>query len=413
MTIQGIKKSLFFRNRRFFLLWLGQFISSCGGWINYVALNVLLYEITCSGSVLGIFFAIRTVPSLFFGPFGGFLADRIDKRKLMIICDSVRAVAILTFIYLRDVNIFFILGFMLAAFDKIYSSSSSSILPEIVNKSDLMEANSYSKVSQSITTVIGPALGGLVIGFWGYNSAFIIDSCTFVFSVITLIAMAEKILPQKVSRVRENLYLEFKDTFVFLLSSGILFYFMILRIFDGLGSGAYNTVLPIFSAKVAILGGSLYGWLLTCWGIGTFLGAVSASRLSKKINISALYCGSTLIMALGMGGTFLVPVQLAFLPPYFLSLCCIALGGFGDGVSGVVFNTALMERTPREMMGKVFGSISSFIYVSCGSGMYFAGVAMDFFPYGGVVVFGTSIIIFAILVIWSILKFRFIDIKKA
>ena len=397
---------IFTENRKFFFLWIGQFVSSCGGWINYVALNVLLYELTGSGKTLGLFFAVRMLPSLFFGAVGGYLADRFDKRKLMIMCDTVRAVSVLTFIVTKDINIFFIVAFCLSAFDKIYSSCSGSIIPELVKKEDLMKANSYLRVSQSVTTIAGPAVGGFLIGLWGYRNAFIADSCTFIFSVITLLLISEYVRTEASTQKKHSIYLEFKETFVFMFSSGAIFYYMILRLFDGLGSGTYNTVMPVFSASIPseapiFTSGSFYAWLLASWGIGTLIGALCTSALNKKIKTTALYCGATLIMAIGMGGTFLVPHSFYFFPPCLLCFLSIAIGGFGDGISGVVFNTLLMEKTPRELMGKVFGTVASTIYMICGLGMYIAGICLDIADLKTIIIGGTALIISAVILIWT------------
>lgn len=386
-----LKNSLFWRSRDFSLLWSGQFVSSCGGWINYVALNVLLYEITGSGTALGLFFAVRTIPSLLFGAVGGFLADRFDKRRLMMACDVVRAASVLVFVWSRDVTAFFVLGFFLSAVDKIYFSCSSSVLPELVKKPDLMEANSCLRISQSVTAIVGPAMGGALVGFAGYKLAFMADSLTFVFSVATLLFITS--LSVRPVRKGQGILQEFKEAFSFFMSSGIFVLFLILRVFDGFGSGAYNTVLPVFSSGGG--SGGLYGWLLTSWGAGAFAGALAASPLCRRSRLVSLYCWATMLMAVGMGGAFLAPSCGGWIPERTLSLVSIALGGFGDGVSGVVFSTLLMRRTPKEMMGKVFGCVSSLVYMACGAGMYLSGTALDYFPYQHVVVAGTVLILFA------------------
>lgn len=389
--LSRIKNSLFFRNRDFTLLWTGQAVSSCGGWINYVALNVLLYEITGSGSALGIFFAVRTLPSLIFGAAGGFLADRYSKKNLMIICDSVRAIAVLCFIFFREPALFYILGFILSAFDKIYASASLAAVPEIVSRKDLTEANSLSRMSQSLTAIIGPAAGGAIVGFAGYTASFATDSASFLFSVATLLMIGASMRPHMAGESKEGFIAEFKNAFSFIIASGALLSFLLLRIADGLGSGAYNTALPIFSS-IHSEGGCLYGWLVTSWGIGAFLGAAAAGPLSKRIKTVRLYFCSTLLMAAGMGGTFLLPCRTESAAPYLLPILSIAAGGFGDGISGVIFSSLLMEKTPREMAGKVFGCVSSLIYMACGAGMYISGAAIDHIPLSVAVIAGTGLI---------------------
>lgn len=376
-------------------MWLGQTVSSAGGWINYVGLNVLLYQISGSGKLLGAFFVARLVPALFFGPIGGYLADRYDKRKLMIICDLTRALSVLIFLFIRDPYIFFIVGFFLSVFDKIYSSASGAILPDLVSKEELLEANSLNRISQSVTTVIGPAIGGFLIGIWEYKAVFIADSLTFFFSVATLILIkyAYEAKDPALIKKRGGFVFEIKEAYKFMAVSSALLSIAFIRFFDGFASGAFNTIFPVFSAKVPVIWGTFYGWLLSCYGIGTLAGSSLTGKLRARFGTNGLYCVSTIIMALGLGGAFL------FKNPV-LSLICIAIGGFGEGISSVIFSTVIMETTPKEILGKIFGTLNSLVWVLCGLGMMTAGLCLDYVKYGIITSAASIMIIVCTLFFW-------------
>ncbi|MDQ7824688.1 MAG: MFS transporter [Candidatus Eremiobacteraeota bacterium] len=392
--------NILLKNRNFALLWSGQSVSSLGTWINFVGLNAYIYHLTGSGKILGTFFLIRILPALFFGSLGGILADRYDKRIIMILCDAVRAVTVLAFVVTDNLAAFFIIGFILSSLDKIYLAASGALVPDIVKKDDILASNSLSRMSYSVITVFGPAIGGVLIGFWGYKAVFVIDSATFFFSVATLLLISHgaRRTGEAKEQVKTSVADELRDTFRFLAGSTVLLTFTLLRVLDGLGSGSYNTIMPVFAASVPMGQGSFYGYLIAFWGGGTFLGSLLVTYLRKNtaIRTDNLFCGATILMACGMGGTFLTGEKA-------ISLLSITIGGIGDGISSVLFNTLLMELPPKELRGKIFGSISSLFYVVAGTGMFLAGLCLDYVKYVHITTAGSLLIIAGTLVVWWIL----------
>ncbi len=390
--------NILFKNRNFFLLWLGQTISVLGGWINYVGLNVLLYEASGSGKLLGAFFAARFIPALFFAPIGGYLADKYNKRKLMIFCDICRALLVLTFVFTKNIALFFVIGFILSVFDKIYSSSAGAILPDIIEKENLLKANSLTRISQSVTGILGPAVGGLLIGLWSYKAVFLADSASYFISVITLLFIVY--LPQE-GRERKRVaskpfFADLAYAFKFLMTSTLLLWVAVIRMVDAFGSGAFNTMFPIVSTKITMASGTYYGWVVTAYGLGTLLGASLTPKIRPKFKDITLYCMTTLIMGIGLGGSFLMPNPVA-------GLILIALGGFGEGISGVLFSTLIMEKIPKEILGKIYGTLTSFVYVLCGVGMMVAGLFVDFTNYLNITNAGLILILAFTVLAWAVI----------
>jgi len=383
-------------NKNFLFLFSGQAVSTMGNWINYVGLNAYIYHVYGSGKILGLFLLVRLLPALFFGSLGGILADRYDRRVIMVACDCARALMVLAFLATKEMWHFFLLGFLLSGLDRVFTACYGSLMPDIVRKEELLEANSVSRMSTSVITILGPAIGGALIGFCGYHLAFIIDSATFVFSVLSLLLIT---VPRVVCHARENrpagIAGELKETGAFLLSSSLLLSFLFLRFLDGLGSGSYNTVLPVFASAIPGGGGGFYGYLIAFWGGGTFLGSMAAAVLRKKMAFNHLFCGSMVIMAFGMGSTFHASNIL-------LASAAIAIGGFGDGISSVLFATLLMEAPPRHLRGKVFGTVTSFLYVLAGLGMFLAGFCLDGIKYFHITDAGSLLIIAGTLAVWGI-----------
>lgn len=384
---------LLLRNRNFLFMWLGQMVSSAGGWVNYVGLNVLLYEISGSGALLGVLFAARLIPALFFGALGGMLADRFDKRKLMIFCDICRAVLVLTFLFTKNVTFFIVMAVVLSMFERIYIACGGAIIPEVVLKEELTAANSIMRASTSFVGIIGPAIGGLLIGFWGYRIAFMIDSASFVFSVITLLLLRLQLQEAGSAKSKFSFLKEFGNSMAFVAGSVVLFLFALLRLLDAFGSGAFNTVMPVFSTKVPILYGTFYGWLLSFWGAGALLGASVTTRLRKRFRDVPLFCVCTLGMAVFMGGAFILPTP-------WPSLISMMIGGFSDGIANVLFITVIMEKVPKDILGKVYGTLTSLVYMVLGLGMLISGRCLDLVHYTVITNTGALFIIVCTVIGW-------------
>ena len=363
-----------FKNKDFMLLWTGQSISDLGTWINFVGLTLYIYQIFGSGKILGLFMVVRMLPALIFGSLGGYIADRYSCKTVMIICDILRAALVLAFLWTTNLYAFFVIGLLLSALDKVFVAARGAIIPGIVEKEDLMEANSLSRMTHSVITIVGPAIAALLVSKLTYRSVFIVDSLTFVVSFITVLCITSYV-PVPRSSKQSNFIEEFKDTFRFFGGHLTLMFLTGMRILDATGSGAYNVALPIFSKTLTSLKGSSFGWLIGAWALGEFSGSLSLKHITNKINISkeGIFALSVILMATGMGMTF-------HTGNLYIAMIVIFFGGFGDGIAGVMFNTELMKESPDNMRGKIFGTTMAMQVTAVALGMAVSGFFLDKFP---------------------------------
>jgi len=366
----------FFARRDFALLWSGHTVSSLGTWIDYVVLNLYVYNLFGSASVLGSFLVVRLLPALLFGPLGGYLADRFPRRTLLVCCDAIRAVLVLGFLVVREIPAFFALGLALAALDKVHQAAQGAFIPDLVDDKDLLEANGMFRVSTSVTTVIGPATGALLVSSWGFPVAFILDSATFGFSAVaTLLIRSGRRGAEDQDAPGSNSRPDYRVALGFLAGSPALLYLLAIRFMDSLGSGAYMTGLPIFASSLDARQGASYGWLIGVWALGTLWGSLGMARWARTrhLPLAPGFAGAVLLMAAGMAWTFharsLVPAMLA-----------IFIGGVGDGLSGLLFQTTLMRTAPPAVRGRVIGSSLALLHGGAIAGMAAAGPFIERFP---------------------------------
>ena len=172
-------------NRDFRYLWLGQAVSLLGDWFNSIALLTLVHRLTGSGLLVGGVFIARMIPSFLLGPAAGMVADRLNRRSVMIVTDILRAVVVLLFLLVqdgRDIWLLYAILFLSMSIATFFDPARSAAIPNIVSRRQLLIANALGGATWCIMLAIGSALGGVVVATAGYKTVFLLDSATFLLS---------------------------------------------------------------------------------------------------------------------------------------------------------------------------------------------------------------------------------------
>src|ERR1041384_4671483 len=195
------------RNRSFRQLWLGQVVSQMGDWFDTLALYTLILQLTGSGRDVGLLLVARFVPSFFFGPISGVIADRFSRQRIMIISDILRAVVVLGFLFVRRADqlwIIYVLTVLQLGLSTFFEPAKTAAIPSIVADRELVAANSISSVTWSVMLTLGAAIGGVVTGLFGTDAAFILDALSYVLSAVLIFNVR---LPKRPKRERRKLSL--------------------------------------------------------------------------------------------------------------------------------------------------------------------------------------------------------------
>lgn len=357
--------SSLFRNPRFVKLWVGQGISFIGDAFSTVALVVLVAQITGSASAVGGILVARLLPTLA-SPLVGVLADRLDRRAILVLSDLSRAVLVFGLVFVRDVTLLYLLAFLLGVARTFFNPTVRAAFPSVVGDGDLTRANALISGTFSVSIAVGPALGGLLVATVGVNAAFMLDAVTYIVSAVLLsrIALPSPERSEEVGFVRE-------------LKSG-LSYLGGARVPLAIVIGAFLTILTanatvpaeIFLAKETFDAGNAgYGLLVSLWGGGMVLGSALMVLAGNKVGLMPLYFLSIFATALALAGTGLAP-------SFALALSLLAVAGAANGIDNVATDTILQERVPDALLGRVF----SIRFLT-----YSAGEALAY-PAGGLIV---------------------------
>jgi MFS family permease len=370
-------------NRDFRLLWLGQVVSQLGDWFDTIALFTLVLRLTGSGRAVGLILVARFLPSVVLGPLSGVLADRFNRRHIMIASDVARAVVVLGFLFVRrpeQVWLLYLLTILQLGFSAFFEPARSAAIPSVVRQRDLVTANSLSSVTWSAMLTLGAAVGGPVTGWFGTDAAFVIDSLTYIVSALLVASVR---LPRRPPREKSNLTLS-KALGVTDTIEGLSYVWKRPRVLAlllvkpawGLGGGIL-TLLPVFGEKVfPVRGSAAIGMsvLYVARGVGTAIGPMLTRRfysetraqMQRAIGFAFIFAGMFYV-SFGSSSSF------AF------ALLWLAIAHMGGSVLWV-FSTVLLQSTVEdEFRGRVFAAELMLMTLVMAASNYVTGEALDRF----------------------------------
>jgi MFS family permease len=182
--------------RNFGLLWIGGLISAIGDWVLFIALPFYVFQMTGSALATGGLFIAQALPRVVLGSVAGVFVDRWDRRRTMIAADLLRTGLMLLLLFVHSIDslwLVFAVGFLESAISQFFGPAKGALVPQLVGEQELLEANSLNAVSDNLPRLIGPSLGGLLMGIFGIASVVLVDSASYLLSAFTILAI---VLPQ-------------------------------------------------------------------------------------------------------------------------------------------------------------------------------------------------------------------------
>ena len=364
--MDGVDNSLL-KNGRFLRLWIGQGFSFVGDFVSTVALVLLVVDVSGSASAVGGVLVARLLPTLA-SPLVGVLADRLDRRAVLVASDLVRAVLVVGLIFARDLPVIYALVFLMGAARTVFNPTVRAAFPGVVGGGDLTRANALISGTFSFSVMAGPALGGVLVAFVGLEMAFLLDALTFLVSAALLSTIPLPAPGQ--GDGEEGFFQELRAGFGYLAGARVP-----LAIIAGafLATLTANAAIPAeaFLARDTFDAGDVgYGLLASLWGGGMILGSTLVAVLGGRINLVLLYFVSIFATALAFVGVGLSPT-------FALALGAIAIAGAANGVDNVSTDTILQRRVPDAFLGRVFAA--RFLTFSAGEALAYpiGGLTVD------------------------------------
>ena len=332
-------------NVRFVQLWAGQAISFVGDAVSMVALVILVVQLTGSASAVGGALVAHLLPT-FASPLFGVLADRFDRRAILVASDLTRAVLVLGLVFARDLTVLYLLAFLIGLARALFNPTIRAAFPTVVGEGDLTRANSLIGGTFSVSVTVGPALGGLLVAAMGVSGAFLLDAATYIISAgfLSRIPLPR---PQREEGEEEGFFQALRSGFSFLAGARVPLA-MIMGAFLTVLATDLATPAEVFLAKGTFDAGDVgYGLLVSLWGAGMVLGSALMAVLGDQVRLLPIYFLSIFVWALALAGTGLAPT-------FVLALGALTVAGVANGVDNVATDTILQRRVPDAFLGRVF-----------------------------------------------------------
>lgn len=343
------------RHKNYRLFFFGQIFSLIGTWMQSMAQSWLVYQLTYSSVWLGAIGFLNSIPILFLSMFGGSLADRMSKRKLIIITQIVSlvqalALAVLVLFDFITVEIVAVLALTLGVINAFDIPARQSFIVELVGKEDLTNAIALNSATFNAARIVGPAVGGIIIAALGVGWCFALNAFSFCGVIISLYKINTHYVPdQKHSSF--NVMQSLKESAIYMRSDASLIALMILVAVVTIFGWSYAVLLPIFADSILNIGAVGLGNLMMSVGIGAFISAVMIASFESRIQARTfIYTGIFI---------FVFCVSIFALSPN-ISLSLLSLIGVGMGL--VMFlataNASIQRQVPDALRGRVMGLYS-------------------------------------------------------
>jgi MFS family permease len=339
----NVSENSLLRNTRFLQLWVGQGISFVGDAVSMVALVILVAQIAGSASAVGGVLVARLLPTLA-SPLLGVLADRVDRRAILVASDLARAALVLGVAFTRDLVAIYVFAFLMGASRALFDPTVRAAFPSVVGRGDLTRANALIGGTFSASIMIGPALGGLLVAAVGVEAAFALDAATYLVSAALLSRIP---LPRPGTSEDEGFVRELQAGLSYLAGARVPLG-MVVGGFLSMLATDLATPAEVFLAKETFGAGDVgYGLLVSLWGVGMVLGSALIAALGDKVNLMAAYFSCLFVWALAFAGAGLAPT-------FGLALGALAVAGAANGVDNAATDTILQKRVPDAFLGRVF-----------------------------------------------------------
>ncbi|MGH2561590.1 MAG: MFS transporter [Thermomicrobiales bacterium] len=337
-------------------LWLAQLFAGFGQAVATVAMPLLVYDITGSAGLLSLVFILQQVPWILLSPIGGLLADRLDRRRLMIAADLERACLVVFLPFTTEVWQIALIAGLAGIGNAIARPAELAAVPMVATGDQLVPALSLSQVSNGVMRIAGPAAGAGIVGIAGPDPAFWLQAACFFGSVACLWNLVLPIQAREaatetarglVAAARRDVTEGLRTVWRVPIVRGITATEGLWG-FVNAGLVVAGVVLTKETLNLGDRAGTVFGLLTASASFGAVLGALLASRVERRI-------GRPLLMAIGyLGPLMIVPTGLT--PPLWtIFLCWFALG-FTDAWAVIAMQSYLAEAVPDNLRGRVYAT---------------------------------------------------------
>ncbi|SHJ02178.1 MFS-type transporter involved in bile tolerance, Atg22 family [Lutispora thermophila DSM 19022] len=363
------------RNRNLSLLCMGGFISGIGDYLYNIAITIYLYSQTNSVGSVAIMWLFRGILRIPMQYLGGIITDKYDRKKIIVFTNALSIPIAFLFVLTNKDNLWlsYFLAFLLQSLNDVDQCAENAMLPEIVEKDDLANANSIFSVLQTIILFLSPALSGIIYTYYGANVLFIINAVSFLIaSILFLLINYEK--SYNSTEKRTGLIKSGIEGFKLLSECSNVKIIFIIMFFYGMLGRFYEVFKVAVSDNLLKLGPEGIIYFDYALAIGSLAVPISLKVLKKYEKVNIFIISSTLIsisyIVFGFSGS---PI---------ITLVILVLYGLLQSIQGVYSNTVIQENIPKELLGRIFSFYKILIVFGALLGIAISPIFYEYFGPG-------------------------------
>ncbi len=365
------------RHRNFSLFWWGQLISLIGTWMQSIGQAWLVLQLTHSALLLGVTGALQFLPVLLFAMFGGVLADKLPKRRVLLFTQSfamVQATVLWLLVFTGSVQLWhvMVLATLLGTTNALDMPTRQAFVAEMVGREDLPNAVALNSSIFNMARTVGPGLGGLIIAWLGIAPLFLLNAFSFIPVLIGLALIdITKLHAAHHVQQKQKTWQSLREGVHYIRTTpSVLLIIAVIGIVSLFGIN-FNVILPLFATDILHVGATGFGFISSAFGFGSLLSALWLAWGNKRPHIAPLLVWAIVFSV--AEGVFAISHL------YTISLVLIAAVGFAQIAFSAMSNTALQTVTPDHLRGRV---MSVYMVVFAGStpiGNLFTGILAHLF----------------------------------
>ncbi|MFN2555346.1 MAG: MFS transporter [Nitriliruptorales bacterium] len=363
------------RNPDFRRLFLAAVVSLGGDWFSFVAVSGLVIAMTGRESSTAVVFAANVLPIFLLSPVAGVVADRVDRRRLMVAADLLRilpALALISVAALGQVWLAYLCVALISALSAFFAPVTSAVLPNLVDKEDLSLAQAALSGVWGSMLFVGAALGGVFTALFGREASFAIDALTFLVSAVLILRIHRSFRSGPIPQ-RASVLTHLGEVWHFARGRKLVRAFMVTKVGVGVGNGIVG-LLPAYAAMRFGAGDQGIGLLLAARGFGALIGPFLARAVTRGDGRRQVALCGLAIVSYGAAYAFL-----PFANGLPATVVCVAVAHAGGGAQWVLSTYGLQLTAPDSVRGRImsldFGLATFAIGVS---GLLAAGFAEAF-----------------------------------
>ena len=351
------------KHRNYRLYFFGQAVSVTGTWMQSLAMSWLVLSLTSSAIDLAMVNVLQFAPTLVFGLFAGVVADRVPKRGLLVVTQSIAALCALTLAILTwtdsiDLWQVYLLALLVGINNSFDMPARQAFVSEMVgDKADLPNAIVLNSTLFNMGRLVGPALAGLVLGAFGIAICFLIDALSYLAVITSLLMM--RVVPVAKAVRKTNPIEALREGLTYVRATPVIGYLVIFAGLVGVFGINFNVWMPLLAKHEIDTGPGGFGLLMSSLGIGALAGALTLAFRSKTASVHRLIATGLILgvseIALGLA------TEVA--PRLLVAMVISAVVGFGLTSTMAMANTVVQSTAPDELRGRV---MSVYIMVSTG-----------------------------------------------